>query len=122
MGRTRLAAAVVGVVGVIALAGCGVDADVVILEASRTPQDAVVAPSDDPTPATIPPPTIPPTDPPTATTPPPTTEPAPTMPTVVEPELFVDVDLASVVDVDAGKPGREHDPFVAVAFTDVERW
>ncbi|MFP5487714.1 MAG: neutral zinc metallopeptidase, partial [Acidimicrobiia bacterium] len=69
-----------------------------------------------------PPPTIPPTDPPTGSTPPPTTEPAPTMPTVVEPELFVDVELASVVDVDAGKPAREHDAFVAVAFTDVERW
>ena len=110
--------------GAIGLVACGVDTDVVTLEATRTPPpDTVAEPADD---TTVPAPTIPPTDPSTEPTieptAPPATTPVPTAPRVVEPELFVEIELASVVDVDDRKPARAHDPLVAVAFTDIERW
>jgi predicted metalloprotease len=122
MTRTRLAALIVGAV---VLAACGVDADVIRLEATRSPASESTEP-----PVTTPPvttmPTTPPTDRDTGTTMPPEpttpTTPTPTVPPVVEPALYVDVALASVVDVDERKPARAHDPFVAVAFTDIERW
>src|SRR5690606_3598370 len=91
------------------------------------PPDTVAEPADA---TTVPAPTLPPTDPstepttePTAEpTAPPATTPVPTAPRVVEPELFVEIELASVVDVDDRKPARAHDPLVAVAFADIERW
>lgn len=107
---------------VITLAACGAEVEVVTLGATRTPptdRASVEAPA---------PPTIPPTDPSTEPTAPPTTVPSTppptTPPTLPEtgPELFVDIDLASVVDVDDAKPRRAHDPFVAAAFADIERW
>jgi predicted metalloprotease len=126
MTRSRLAALLAGAV---VLAACGVDTDVTSLEATRTPAtDSTRAPSDTA-------PTIPPTDPDTDsdsdtdTAVPPettnettTTAPVPTVPPVVEPELNVDIELAAVVDVDARKPPRNHDRFVAAAVTDIERW
>jgi predicted metalloprotease len=57
------------------------------------------------------------TDVPVTTDPPP-----PTLPPIIEPELSVSIALADVVDVDENKPVRAHDEFVAVAFTDLERW
>jgi predicted metalloprotease len=57
-----------------------------------------------------------------AATAPPTTAPDVTEPLIIEPELAVSIPFLDVVDADADKPPREHDEFVAVAFTDVERW
>lgn len=119
MTRSRLAA---GVVVVLGLAACGVDSDVVTLDATRTPVEAPAA-------DTVPAPTIPPTDPSpdttvpptTPSTSPPTTEPT-AEPAIVEPQLLADIDLATVVDVGDAKPARAHDDFVAVAFADIERW
>ena len=54
--------------------------------------------------------------------PPHTTPPGDTLPAIVEPELRVSIPFADVVDVDDDKPPRDHDDFVAVAFTDIERW
>ena len=45
-----------------------------------------------------------------------------TEPVIIEPELAVEIPLADVVDIGGNKPARDHDDFVAVAFTDVERW
>lgn len=45
-----------------------------------------------------------------------------TDPPVIEPELLATIPFVDVVDVDEFKPARAHDGFVAVAFTDVERW
>ncbi len=115
-------------VGLLALTACGVDAGVRAVDAEPTPAgSAATAP-----PTTVPPPSssTPPTTeaPPTTTIPattiPATTAPAttPTLPPIVEPELFVDIDLADVIDVDADKPVRDHDAFVAVALADVQRW
>ena len=117
MARRRLAAALAGA---ICLTACGVDADVVSLDATRTPPPVTVTePTDD---VRVPPPTIPPTDRSTEPTEPPATTPVPAAPRVVEPELFVDVELSSVIDVDERKPVRAHDALVGVAFTDIERW
>ena len=71
------------------------------------------------------------TDAPTTTTPlddppssssAPTTAPAPTLPPIVEPELKVQIPLENVVDIDAAKPVREYDAFLAVALTDIDQW
>jgi predicted metalloprotease len=105
---------------VLVLSGCGVEIDVVSLDATRT---APAAGTTGTIPDTVPAPTIPPTDPPTdPPVPPATTPPVPTTLEVVEPELYVEIELAEVVDIDEFKPTRAHDPFVAVAFTDIERW
>src|SRR5690606_21915763 len=106
-------------VGAVVLAGCGLDTDVVSLDATRTPPSAP-APTTT-VPATSPPsaPTTEPTVTPTTDAPPPTTT---TSPSLVEPELYVDLELASVVDIDDRKPSRDHDPFVAAAYADIERW
>lgn len=129
MTRSRLAAVLAGA---LTLAACGVEIDVVSLDASRTPP--VDAPLDTPVdttaevdgptsslPTTDPsePTTVPPTDP---TVPPTSADTTPPAQPVVEPELFVEIDLASVVDLDDGKPPRDHDPLVAVAVADIERW
>lgn len=110
------------------VAACGVDRDVVAIDASPIP----IAPApDEPTvsqPATrdstvpaSPTPTSTPTSPPPSTSPPPTA-PESTLPPIVEPQLEVDIPLADVVDVDPGKPPRDYDTFVAVALTDIQRW
>lgn len=122
MTRRRLAAMLAGS---LSFTACGVSADVVSLESSRTPDPALdtaledgldVEPdgSDDaperPADTTVPAPTE-------------TTPPAPMAPTAVtDPELFVDIDLASVIDVDDRKPVRPHDALAAVAIVDIERW
>ena len=106
----RLTAAIAGAV---ALIGCGVDVAVVSTGASRTAGQAAGAPdtADRVT-----------TDTTNTTQPPqdPVTTPAGTA--VVEAELYADIDLASVAELDGDKPDRAHDAFVAVAFTDIERW
>ncbi|MEZ5295230.1 MAG: DUF305 domain-containing protein [Ilumatobacteraceae bacterium] len=53
---------------------------------------------------------------------PPTTVEDVTEPLIIEPELAVSIPFTDVVDADAAKPARDHDGFVAVAFTDIERW
>jgi predicted metalloprotease len=58
----------------------------------------------------------------TTTTTPPTTVPEPTLPPIVEPELHVEIPLENVVDIDAGKPVRDYDAFLAVALTDIDQW
>jgi predicted metalloprotease len=62
----------------------------------------------------------------TTVEPPPTTQPLEeidvTDAPVVEPELLTTIPFTDVVDVDEAKPPRAHDGFVAVAFTDIERW
>lgn len=107
---------------------CGVDRDVVAIDASRTP---IATPSE----STDGGPPVPPTtrpaqddvtdttvsEPPPSTSPPPTAPPS-TLPPIVEPELNADIALADVVDVDPGKPARDYDAFVAVALTDIQRW
>jgi predicted metalloprotease len=118
--------------GTLGLSACGVGADVVILESSRTPVSTTTEPTAGPTtdstapaPAPAPAPTLPPTDPPTESTSPPATTPAVPAATPAgagEPELFVEIDLASVIDVDDNKPARAHDRLAAVALTDIERW
>lgn len=114
------------IAGAIALAACGVDPDVVSREATRTPGDlstSPTTPATTPATGTAPPATSPPTEPSTTPTPPATTAPPVlTAPPLVEPELFVEIDLATVVDIDERKPARAHDTFVAVAFSDIERW
>ena len=90
--------------GAIGLVACGVDTDVVTLEATRTPPpDTVAEPADD---TTVPAPTIPPTDPSTEPTieptAPPATTPVPTAPRVVEPEL------PTVLQPQPTAPASEH--------------
>jgi predicted metalloprotease len=46
----------------------------------------------------------------------------PTLPSIVEPELKVEIPLADVVDIDTDKPARDYDAFVAVALTDIDQW
>lgn len=117
MPRSRPAAVLAGA---LLLAACGVDADVVSLDATPTPRPTTsTVPDVNATPAPTIPPTDPPADAPSSTAVAPITA---TPPTVVQPEIFTDIDLATVIDVDAGKPPRAHDAFVAVAFTDIEQW
>lgn len=84
---------------------CAPRVDVTVIGSSRTP--AVVEPGTDD-----------PADEPAEA---PADEPDPVA-TVTTSELFVDVDLADVVDTGGDKPARDHDAFLAVAATDVERW
>jgi predicted metalloprotease len=46
----------------------------------------------------------------------------PTVPPLTAPELAVRIPFRDVVDIDDNKPRRDHDEFVAVAITDIERW
>jgi predicted metalloprotease len=64
------------------------------------------------------------TEPPSSApaTTPSSTEPENSLPPISEPELFADIPIGDVVNVDASKPVREYDPFVAVAMSDIERW
>jgi len=110
------------VVGAIAasallLAACGADQGVNTLGASPTREEPEPAPepTTDPSPAPANP-----TDPTTPTNP--TTPTDPTLPPIVQPSITVEIPITDVVDVGSGKPARAHDAFVAVAFTDIERW
>jgi predicted metalloprotease len=101
---------------------CGADSGVVTLSAAPTPNTGV---------ATAPTTTVDDgtsngagntdTTGPPATSPP-ATDPTTTLPPIVEPELKVEIPLSDVVDVDADKPEREYDPFLAVALTDIDQW
>jgi len=41
---------------------------------------------------------------------------------IPEPQISATIALSDVVDLGGDKPTRDHDEFVAVAFTDIERW
>ncbi|MDJ0770005.1 MAG: hypothetical protein QNJ12_14485 [Ilumatobacter sp.] len=119
------------VAGAISLAACGVDQGVVSTAADRTLEREPAAAIDEVvTDKTTPPtPTTPQGGPDgdgattDATAPPTSPSPTePTLPAIIEPELFVSVPFEDVVDVDENKPSRDHDEFVAVAFTDIEQW
>lgn len=97
------------------------------LSATATPTDATVPPV--PTASTTPPTTAADTAPatseaPVETAPSATTKPVddPAEPTLVVHELLTSIPIDQVVDVGRSKPARDHDDFVAVAFTDIERW
>lgn len=106
------------VLGACVLNACAVDADVFTLSATQTPTESTTAP--EPVPST----TIEVAQPDDPSTPiPASADPAPpSPPDVVEPKILVDVPFADVIDADDNKPPRDHDSFVAVAFTDIERW
>ena len=112
----RAIALLVPLAGIIS--ACGADAGVVTLSATPTPTVVTIPP--------VAPPVTPSTGEPVSAD-----EtlsmladelPAAGLPPIVEPELLVAISLADVVDVDDNKPPREHDEFVAVALTDIERW
>ena len=107
------------------LVACGADQGVITLSAADTrdvpPVGDEVAPSSSND--AVVPDTLPATEsdaePDVATT---TDAPSPTLPPIIEPQLSVSIPIGDVVDVDPNKPERDHDEFVAVAFTDIERW
>ena len=118
---------------------CSDDSSIRVSTASPYDLDGVLTAPSATTDVTVPPvpedPTVPPSTTPTSTeaadtTPPSTTQPAttqpdttqPTEPTLVEHQLLTSIALDEVVDIGQSKPPRDHDEFVAVAFTDVERW
>lgn len=101
----------------IVLASCSVDVDVTTLDATRTATTVGTTGS-----PTVPPPTIPPTDAVPTTAPDEGTVAPTTTGAATGPQLFVDLELDDVVDVDEHKPPRAHDEFVAVASSDIERW
>jgi predicted metalloprotease len=108
------------VVTCITAAACGADQGVATRSASQTPEGVIVPPvepaGDETSTDTSEPPDAPPTTgAPVITAP-------PGLPPIVEPELKVSIPFSEVIDVDANKPVRDHDEFVAVAVTDIERW
>jgi len=124
--------AVLAVAASVVGSACGVDSGVVSL--SVRPSDtnrasssgAAVPPPDDtaataPPAATVPAETLPPETVAEETT---TTDPPsePTLPPIVEPALNAEIPISDVVDVDAAKPTRDYDDFVAVALTDIDQW
>ena len=116
--RTRTLAAGATAAALV-LSACAPDAGVVSISASpatsvQPPDSATVAP-DAPTTTT-------PLDDPPSSSSAPTTAPAPTLPPIVEPELNVQIPLENVVDIDAAKPVRDYDAFLAVALTDIDQW
>jgi predicted metalloprotease len=127
-------ATIATILAMAAVAGaCGDDAGVRVRSAAPIADDASAAGQLVPTTSTVPDgvpdtvtPSTTPTVPPTATTAPPTVPPTTeadlTEPEIIEPVLAVEIPFADVVDADADKPLRAHDGFVAVAFTDIERW
>jgi predicted metalloprotease len=105
----------------IAVSACAADQGVVTVAAQDDTASA------DPTETTLTP--VPDDSEAPGTTAAPATDPAEpdapaTMPTatVAETELLTEIPIADVVDVDENKPERSYDQFVAVAFTDIERW
>ncbi len=102
------------------LAACGTDPAVVTISASSTrSDDTTIAPA--PTVDTTRPPDVGSTAGGVETTEPPVST-EPTLPPIIEPELSVSIPFTDVIDADENKPARAHDEFVAVAFTDIERW
>ncbi|MEO6571047.1 MAG: hypothetical protein ABIO83_05820, partial [Ilumatobacteraceae bacterium] len=114
------------------LAGCAVDPGVASMSAEPTPSASIVPPLVEPTASTDPTSTL---DTSTADTGPldtgpldtandPTTLPPPDTgpPPIVEPELSARIPIDQVVDVGSSKPPQDHDEFVAVALSDIERW
>ena len=117
-GLPRHRATALIVLAAAAVSACAADAGVISLSATPTPTVVTIPPVTAPEQA--PESTSAPVDEPVA--PPQTTPPVDTLPAIVEPELRVSIPFADVVDVDDDKPPRDHDDFVAVAFTDIERW
>ena len=103
-------------IAAVAISACASDPGVVTVAAEATADSAVAT---DPTQTTLEPnPTE--TNPPVSTDP--STTPAPTPPTISEPQLLTQIPIGDVVNIDENKPDRDYDEFVAVAFTDIERW
>ena len=132
--RIRMAIGLlVAATAVTAVTACGPDQGVLTLGAEPSPRssrgtpETTTPPTDgssvEPTEPTSPSepsePTAGPTDDATSTTVP---VEEPDLPPIVEPELAVEIPIEDVVDVGDRKPSRDHDTFVAVAFTDIERW
>lgn len=120
---TRRTLGTCAVVAALLLSACAPDPGVVSISVEPAP----VAPaSDRPTATTAPDSptttTITTTDDSTSTSTAPTTAPPPTLPPIVEPELNAEIPLENVVDVDASKPIRDYDAFLAVALTDIDQW
>jgi predicted metalloprotease len=117
--RARAIALLVG--AALTAAACSADDGVISISASPSETDRTVF--EEPATTTTPAPEATAEEPaPTTTEPIPSTTTAPTVPEIVEPELRVDIALASVMDVGDDKPSRDHDAFAAVALADIERW
>lgn len=126
--RSRTAIGVL--LAVTAASACAPDQGVLSIGAEPAAEPSTTAPAT----TTVPePPTSEPTGEATETTPPSDdtgdtgdtgteTVDEPDLPPIVEPELAVEIPIEEVVDVGDRKKPREHDTFVAVAFTDIERW
>jgi len=109
----RATAALVLAAGLVT--SCAADAGVITLSASQTPADSTVPTATTQRPVTV--------DETTSTSAPPAdTQPEVTLPPIIAPELNASIPIEDVVNIDADKPVRAHDDFVAVAFTDIERW
>ena len=114
-------AASVAVVAAFIVAACGADQGVLTLSAAPTPDDVVIR--TEPVPDIRNNPSLESGKPETTTgttSSPAVAPPAPTLQPIVEPELFVDLDIGDVVDVGSSKPSRDYDEFVAAAVADVE--
>lgn len=110
-------------VGLLVVSACAPNTDVAAIGSEHTPTGLADDTPDDTAPATDPSTDTDPTDSSTTTTAPPdTVPPVAVVPAIVEPELFTELDIADVVDLGGDKPARDHDTFVAVAFTDIQRW
>ena len=126
--RSRALAVASAVLVLAAMSACAADQGVSSVGAETSPTASVettLPPANGAgTAATAePPPTQPPpssTAP--ATSPATTAQPEPSLPAITEPELLADIPIGDVVNVDANKPVREYDAFVAVAVADIERW
>lgn len=123
-GVTRAARAVAGATAIIScLTACSIDADVRTVSADPTPSGRLDGQASGAPTSTTPQtddgaddgadPTVP------SSTTPPTTAPEPE---ISEPQLYVEVRLADVVNVGGDKPERSTDPFTAVALADIDRW
>ena len=131
MANPRRAAALTALA--LVASACAADAGVRVgsatpIEPAAVPTTTTPAPAE-PTPAdtlpsidTTPPPTPPIDDAEGAGQPAEAPEVEPVEPAVIEPQISTVIPLAEVIDIGESKPPRDHDDFVAVAFTDVERW
>lgn len=121
-GRPSRRATAALALGACLLSACAVDAGVITLSATQSPTESPTESTTaaEPAPTTTDEPAQ--ADDPSATTPA-TVQPSDSpLPQIVEPEILVEVAFEDVVDADDDKPPRDHDSFVAVAFTDIERW
>lgn len=92
------------------------------MSAEQTPPASTVPPLADTAPASTPGTSTPDTGTPATT--PATALPTPDTgpPPIVEPELSARIPIDQVVDIGSSKPPQDHDEFVAVALSDIERW